>query len=274
MPNRVGKGTRVPANSSRILRTVAAAAVAASLFATGAAAMAQGDDMGSAKEAFSRGQAAFDAGRYEEAQAAFEESLAAFPHYRTLFNIALCEEKLGDVRGAVAMYQRYVDWPSEVPNREEIAEKLAQLRATLPPEPEPPEPPDEERDEPEPPVAPVAPKDEPGPDLRIPGWISVGTGAAGIVVGAVFLGLAAKKDKEMEAIDGEAYDPSVHDALLEDGRRYEKAGWIVGGIGVLAAAVGAVLLVASDDGSGDDARPEIAPAIGPEAVAATVRWSF
>ena len=126
------------------------AAVAVSIFAIGAPASAQGDDMGSAKEAFSRGQTAFDAGRYEEALAAFEESLAAFPHYRTLFNIALCQEKLGDVRGAIAMYQRYVEWPSEVPNREEVAVKLAQLQATLPPEPEQPQPPEEEQDEPEP----------------------------------------------------------------------------------------------------------------------------
>jgi tetratricopeptide (TPR) repeat protein len=263
---------------SLVQRNAVAAAIAAAflaaIFAAGAPALAQGDDMSRAKEAFSRGQTAFDAGRYEEARAAFEESLAAFPHFRTLFNIALCAEKLGDVRTAVAMYQRYVDWPSEVPNREEIAAKLAQLQATLPKEPAPEPQPVEEPDEPEPPIAPPAPRPEPGKDLRIPGWIAVGTGAAGVVVGAVFLGLAQKKKKEMEGVDGETYDPSVHDAIPEDGRLYEKVGWIVGGVGVVAAAVGTVLLLASDDEPKKGAPAAIAPAVGPGAVAATVRWSF
>jgi hypothetical protein len=262
--------------SRRDLRNVFAAALAAAVLVFAAPVLAQGDDMSRAKEAFSRGQAAFDAGRYEEARTAFQESLDAFPHFRTLFNIALCDEKLGDVQGAVDMYQRYVEWPADVPNREGVAAKLAELKATLPPEPVPPAPPVDEGDEPEPVAPPSSPSPEPGPDLRVPGWIAVGSGAAGVVVGAVFLGLAQKKKKEMEAIDGEVYDPSVHDAIPEDGKRYQTVGWVVGGFGVLAAAVGTVLLVVSDDGKGSvkDKGATIVPVVDAETVAAAVRWSF
>jgi tetratricopeptide (TPR) repeat protein len=272
----------VPAICRCAQRRLAAAALFAALVAHAAPASAQGDDMSRAKEAFSRGQAAFDGGRYEEARAAFQESLAAFPHFRTLFNIALCEEKLGNVRGAVEMYQRYVDWPADVPNREEVSAKLAELRATLPPEPEPEPPPPRGEAAPAPPVAPPP---ERGPDLRAPGWIGVGLGAAGVVVGAVFVGLANKKKKEMEEVSGEVYDPAVHGAIIEDGERYEKAGWAVGGFGVLFAAAGAVLLLASDHGGeaaadgakgggGTARRVEIVPAAGPGAAAAAVRWRF
>jgi tetratricopeptide (TPR) repeat protein len=259
----------------RAPRDLVAVAIAATMLSIAAPALAQGDDMTRAKEAFSRGQAAYDAGRYEEAKTAFQESLEAFPHFRTLFNIALCEEKLGNVRGAVDMYQRYVDWPADVPNREEVVGKLAELRATLPPEPaaEPPEPPGE-GGEPPPPVEPLpGAVPERGPDLRVPGWIGVGAGAAGVVVGAVFLGLAQKQKKEMEAVAGEPYDPAVHDAIIEDGERYEKAGWVVGGFGVLVAAVGAVLLLASDHGDGEEGAA-LVPIAGPGAVAGGVRWSF
>jgi len=255
-----------------------AAALAAAALAAGAGAAAQGDDMTRAKEAFSRGQAAFEAERYEEARAAFQESLAAFPHFRTLFNIALCDEKLGDVRGAIDMYQRYVDWPADVPNRDGVAAKIAELKAQLPPEPEPPPaPPPGDGPEPEPPPAP-RPAEAPRPDLRVPGWIAVGVGAAGVVAGGVLLGLAQRKKGEMEAVDGEVYDPAAHDAILEDGRAYEKAGWISGGLGVLVAAAGAVLLLVSGDGAdeaaGGGAAPEVVPAVGPDGAAAVARWRF
>lgn len=199
-------------------------------------AAAQGDDMARAKDAFTRGQTLYDSGEYEEAAAAFQESFDAFPHFRTIFNLALCHEKLEDIPAAVEMYERYLDWSEEVPARGEVEEKLAELRALLPPAPEPePEPGDGEEERP-----------EPGPDLRASGWITLGVGAAGVITGGVMLGLAASKKSEVEGVDGEPYDPDVHDAMIDDGERYERVGWIVGGIGLTAAAVGVVMLVISD----------------------------
>ncbi len=146
----------------------------------------QGDDMERAREAYSRGQTLFDAGDHAGALTAFVESLDAFPHFRTIFNIALCHEKLGDVAAAVAMYERYVEWPSDVPNREEVRAKAAELRALLPsePEPEPAPAPPPGGSAPPPPPAPPPVTAEPGRDLRLPGWVADGGGAAGLVVDA------------------------------------------------------------------------------------------
>ena len=256
---------------------------AAAFLSIAGEACAQGDDMARAKELFSSGQTAFEQGRYEEARKSFEESLAAFPHFRTLFNIGLCAEKLGDVRTAIDMYQRYVDWPSEVPNRDDVAKKIAELQATLPPEPEAPRP-EEPEAAPEEPASPPGetPARERGPDLRVPGWIAVGTGAAGVIAGGVFLGLANGKKKDMEAVDGEAYDPAAHDAILEDGRTYEKVGWIAGGAGLLVAATGTILLLvskrnlAAGEASASQGAPRVAvaPLVTDESAIVDVRWSF
>jgi tetratricopeptide (TPR) repeat protein len=234
--------------------------------------MAQGDDMSQAREAFARGQQLFDDGDYRAARKAFGESLAAFPHYRTLFNIALCEEKLGRIAEAVEMYQRYVDWPSEVPNREEVAAKLAELRAQLPPEPEPPADDDEDGAE----VPPEPPAEADGPNLIVPGWIVTGVGAAGMITGGVLLGLAQSRANEIRKIDGEVYDPAVHDELQDEGRTFEKTGWIVGGIGVAAVAAGVVLLLVSEGEDEHPEEPEVEAAVAPVrgGFAISAGWSF
>ena len=97
-------------------------------------ALAQGDNIELARESFSDGQEKFDKGEYDAAKEAFLRSLDAFPHFRTIFNVALCEEKLGNLAAAIEMYERYRDWPSEVPNRDEVSAKIAELRGQLPPE--------------------------------------------------------------------------------------------------------------------------------------------
>ena len=256
--------------------------VAAVAVACAAPAAAQGDDMSRAKEAFTRGQAAFDAGRFEEARTAFEESLEAFPHFRTLFNIGLCAEKLGDVRTAIDMYQRYVDWPSDVPNRDDVSKKIAELKAALPPEPAP-APPEPEVSQPAAAPSQQAPAtaSQPRRVLLVPGWITAGTGVAGMIVGGVFLGLAHKKKDEMDAVQGEYYDPSVHDAIPEAGKRDEAIGWAAGGAGLAFAVTGAILLIASRhrDGEGDGAShgaPPVAvtPAVATDGAALGVQWSF
>lgn len=237
---------------------------------------AQGDDRERAREAYSRGQALFDAGDFAGARDAFQESLDASPHTRTIFNIALCEEKLGNVVEAIEMYQRYVDWPGDLPNRDEVKQKIEQLRELLPPEPEAPPKPPAEADEPEP--EPEPPTEEAGPDLIAPGWITLGVGAAGMITGGVLLGLAQSRANEINKTEGEPYDPDVHDPLQDEGRAFEKAGWIVGAVGVAAVAAGVTMLLVSDTGDEEPEQPEAdvevvtVPLEGGLAVSAG--WSF
>ncbi len=218
----------------------------------------QGDDMERAREAYSRGQTLFDAGDHAGALTAFVESLDAFPHFRTIFNIALCHEKLGDVAAAVAMYERYVEWPSDVPNREEVRAKAAELRALLPsePEPEPAPAPPPGGSAPPPPPAPPPVTAEPGRDLRVPGWVAVGGGAAGLVVGGVLLGMAQQRASEIEDIEGVPYEPSDHDALQREGSAFEIAGWTAVGAGAAIVASGVVMLLLSEHERGGTGRSE------------------
>jgi len=235
-------------------------------------AFAQGDDMKLAKESFSRGRLAFDEGQYVDAVVAFEESLAAFPHFRTIFNIALCKEKLGEIAEAVAFFEQYVNWPSQVPDRDKVRKKIIKLKKLLPPEPE---------QDPEPGAKdnPV-PVQESGPDLIVPGWITLATGVAGIVAGGVLLAAAQKKKSEMNTLYGAVYDSQKHDKIIDKGKKYERFGWILGGAGIAVLAVGAtMLLVSGHNESKEQEHEQAAPValsfdLNRGGGAISVAWSF
>jgi tetratricopeptide (TPR) repeat protein len=113
---------------SQLLCGCLAAVAFAAVLASGGQANAQGDDMQRAKDAFSRGQSHYDVGEFNEAREAFQLSFDAFPHFRTIFNLALCEEKLGNVAAAVELYHRYLNWSGDVPARDDVEKKLVQIR--------------------------------------------------------------------------------------------------------------------------------------------------
>ena len=62
-----------------------------------------------AREQFQRGVAAFEAGRYEEALAAFQEAFRLKPHPSVRLNMAACYEKLDRPREALGVL---FDWRS------------------------------------------------------------------------------------------------------------------------------------------------------------------
>lgn len=82
-------------------------------------------------EAHSRGTAAFNAGRFEEAAQHFKEAFAAEPRGNLLYNIGLCYEKVGRVEDAVAYYQRFVDALPNSPKRPAVQRKITELKQQL-----------------------------------------------------------------------------------------------------------------------------------------------
>ncbi len=211
-----------------------------------------------AKDAFSRGQSHYDIGEFNEARDAFQLSFDAFPHFRTIFNLALCEEKLGNIVEAVELYHRYLNWSGDVPARSDVEKKLEKLKAMLPPEPEP------------------EPEVEKGPDLVVPGWITLGSGAAVTVLWGVMLGLAASKKGEIEDVQDVAYDPVKHDEMIADGERYELVGWMAGGIGLAAMGAGLVMLLVSDrsEEKQDETGPTVNVGILDNGAVIGAGWSF
>ena len=77
------------------------------------------------------GQAAFKAGRYDDAVAEFEAGFAALPRPGFLLNIGLAERKRGNLRKARAAYKKYLLVEPATKLRAEVAALLAELDSAL-----------------------------------------------------------------------------------------------------------------------------------------------
>ena len=83
-----------------------------------------------ARTAYARGQAAFDAGRYEEARAAFQEAYAAVPNPIVLVTLAECDLRLGRFDEALSGFERYLKDRPAAPDRVQVEQKVKDLLAT------------------------------------------------------------------------------------------------------------------------------------------------
>lgn len=88
-----------------------------------------------AGEHFARGERAQQRGLYREAIEAYQEAFALVPHSNTLFNIAVCYEKLGRWSEAVDYYQRYLTAEEDAIDAVEVGDKIRELRARVAPGP-------------------------------------------------------------------------------------------------------------------------------------------
>jgi len=113
-----------------IMGAVVLAAAAGLLFAPGARAQeASEEDRERARAAYARGQELFRAGSFEEAEAAFEEAFEAVPNPVVLVSIGEARQRQGDAAGAVEAFEQYLEEREDAPDREEIAQRLENLRS-------------------------------------------------------------------------------------------------------------------------------------------------
>jgi tetratricopeptide (TPR) repeat protein len=80
-----------------------------------------------AREAYARGQALFDAGKFAEAEAAFAEAYAAVPNPVVLLSTSECEVHLGKLDDAYVALQRYLQERPDAPDRAEVERKAADI---------------------------------------------------------------------------------------------------------------------------------------------------
>lgn len=215
---------------------------------------------------------------FTEALGAFNCSLRMFEHPATMMNAARAAELADNKPEALDLYKRAVAATPEAEKATFAQARIAALEAEVakaPPEekpapeakPEPrpePEVKPEPKPEPEPEVKPEPePKGEDGSPLVVPGYVAIAVGGAGVVVGAVLAGLAAKAKKDGEATHSYAEFQDKKDALAG-----LQTGAIVGfGIGGAALIAGIVLVAVGNKGEepgGDAAAVEVAvyPGIG------------
>jgi tetratricopeptide (TPR) repeat protein len=89
-------------------------------------------DVEQARADFERGAALYRAGDFRAALAAFEAAQARAPAPQALFNIARCQERLGQLAEAADSYEAYLGAAAGAPDREAVSARIGELRARLP----------------------------------------------------------------------------------------------------------------------------------------------
>lgn len=89
-------------------------------------------DVEQARADFERGAALYRAGDFRAALAAFEAAQARAPAPQSLFNIARCQERLGQLADAVDSYTAYLAAAPDAPDRAAVTSRVRELRARLP----------------------------------------------------------------------------------------------------------------------------------------------
>ena len=95
------------------------------------ASTARAQPLSPADEAFQRGREALKVGQYVEACAAFEESQRLDPQLATMFNIALCDEQLGKLASALAIYKELAAKDDNPQRKTKAVEMIPQLEARV-----------------------------------------------------------------------------------------------------------------------------------------------
>ncbi|MFW5925513.1 MAG: PEGA domain-containing protein, partial [Myxococcota bacterium] len=83
-----------------------------------------------ARAAYARGQELFEAGQFEEAEAAFEEAYGHVPNPVVLLGLAEARARQGDMVAAAQALDRYLLERPEAPDRVQVEERIAELKGT------------------------------------------------------------------------------------------------------------------------------------------------
>ncbi|MBI4952811.1 MAG: tetratricopeptide repeat protein [Myxococcales bacterium] len=251
-----------------------------------------------AEREFRRGVASYEAGHHDEAVDAFARAYALDPKPLYLFTWAQSEVARERCREALELFRRYLTTDPPAENRratesriQTCEEKLATAPAPTPtptPTPEPPAPttsalppppaPTTSASAPAPvPPAPAPPSSAPAPaPAPAPSgpssadgarWWSdpaaltlLGSGLAGVGVGAGLLGWSQSKVGDARRQELESYD--AHLAALEGARDLRVAGGVTLGLGLALVTGGIVRAVLVGDGPDGDAV-EVSIGVGP-----------
>jgi tetratricopeptide (TPR) repeat protein len=209
-----------------------------------------------AMQAYNDGKAAYDAGKYEDALKLFLDAQSLYPSPVFHYNVALCQEALGNLEQAVISYEAYLrsyknafnEDPEDKVNTENKIERLnkqielEKAEANKPVEPVQPVQPVV--------VAPAEQTDKPGNPGRgliITGGVLMGVGVGVAVVGGAVFGaktteISGQLDNVLLAGNPERVTLEQARVLDEDGRAAELNQILLVSIGGAVAVVGVALL--------------------------------
>lgn len=245
-----------------------------------------------AMQAYNDGKAAYDAGKYEDALKLFLDAQSLYPSPVFHYNVALCQEALGNLEQAVISYEAYLrsyknafnEDPEDKVNTENKIERInKQLELQK-----------AEANKPAQPVAPVivAPPSEPQTDLEpapahpgrgliITGGVLTGVGVAVAVIGGTVFGLesadiSGQLDDVYEAGNPDRVTLEQASALDEDGRAAELNQILLMSVGGAVAVVGVALLatgIAKRNRAGSSTA-RLLPVAGPSSAGLVLHGRF
>ncbi len=190
-----------------------------------------------------RGKAHYQAGasyfaeaRYEDALREFNEAYRLSKRPPLLFNISLCQERVGRLDDAVASLERYLKEDPAISDRSVVEARLHNLREQKVRA--------DAAKEPAPPPAPAPPPVEPArPRRRLFTWIAGALGVAAFA-GVLAAQLVAKNDRDqlqsMCDAQGNCGFASAQ-SLIDGGRAAVYASYALIAVGTAALATGVVL---------------------------------
>lgn len=214
---------------------------------------------------YEKGDRAYAEGRYDAAVAAFEKAYELSGRPLLLFNLGNAYERLQRYQDAAEALDRYL--PDAKPKEQDAIEKrIERLRRRAKQQQEKAEQKQQtsqatqaEKKKAAPPGKKEEKHHEPAASGSTPtlGWVLLGTGGAALVVGGVFGGLAlsARHDENANCANSAAGRFCTTDAnsAIQRDQRYSLAADIGFGVGVVAAGVGAYLVLGSGGGKKDEA---------------------
>lgn len=189
---------------------------------------AYGDDTrDKALELFEDSNTAYKAGKFEDAAELLRQAYELFPEPLLLYNLGRAREGLGDPKGAIDSYERYLAEAKQVDDRGAIERRIATLRAQIEQQEADARKLREVRDE-APPVDTRTDVEKYGP------WATIGVGGVLVGTGIVFgIRSGAKHDDAVAA-------PGQRDAaeLQASARHYATVANVLFVVGGLATAGG------------------------------------
>lgn len=247
------------------------------------------DDL--ARRHFESGAAYLEESDYANALQAFEKAFELSKRPAILINLATVQERMGDLKAAIAALDKYLELAPEGEHRGTVELRRANLQKRLdagegvvePPPKEPPTPPKPA------PIVPPKPAPKPGPrqdappppeETNIPAWILIGLGglSAG---GALATGLLAQGEYD----DAKANcSPNCSDDATSTGRTLALTSTVLTGVAAVGLGVGLTLLLSDSSEPGASAAsrrtprapafPQVFVAGGTSGGAVDARWRF
>ncbi|MGE0790384.1 MAG: tol-pal system YbgF family protein [Sandaracinaceae bacterium] len=216
---------------SRSVGLAALMALTASALGLSARAQAQLSDEDRARIHFQTGTSYYDQGRYHECAGQFRDSYTLSGRAHLLLNVARCHELAGELGPAADALEEYLQREPNAPDRRTIEERIAQFRSREP-------------------ASDSGGGGGGGADVTLPA-VLLGIGGA-FVIGGVITGIVTL---DMQSSLDQRCPDRVCDATLrseaETGQALAITTDVLLGAGIVAAAVGGVLLIVALT-SGDD----------------------